>query len=309
MRNMFLAAFSVAALTALMGASIVSAESHSGASLVQGSMVGDRGGAEQTWPISLPADTDASVTLAFWPCLDPNAFQLDVLGPDGVLGTASQAGPCSRTLAWNTGEGGDVTLRMYNYLHNVPTNYSISATGFDLPGGAAPAMDAADTDEEAGDSTAADGEMESADTAETDTAADADVAEVDADAAESDGDEVAADTEDAGGDADSASGAVGTLLGNAGGAFATVDLPVKAGATYNLEMSRGLDVGGNWPAVGFKVWGPNGLVARSTFSYGSPAAASFTAAADDVYTVQIYNYHHGRTLFYALSVEEVAAAD
>ena len=81
-------------------------------------------------------------------------------------------------------------------------------------------------------------------------------------------------------------------------------MPVTSGTTYTLEMSRGLDVGGNWPAVGFHVWGPSGLVASSSMTHDSPASATFTATMDGTYTVQMYNYHHGHTMFYALHVTE-----
>ncbi len=292
MRRILYLTAAIAVGAALLSSGLAYAQDDASAiSTVTGSMTGDRGGAHVTWAVDLPADTDASLRLAFWPCGNAAAFELEVWAPDRMLGKASQSGPCEKLLTWNTGDGGPVTIRFSNYLHGVGTNYSVTAEGFSLPGASAPAAmaDAATTADDAAATTT------DATTADA-TAADAPMA--DTTAATMAADDSATPVVGA----SAASG--GTLFGNSGGAFATHDMPVTEGTTYTLEMSRGLDVGGNWPAVGFHVWGPNGLVASSKASHDSPASATFTAAMDGTYTVQMYNYHHGHTMFYALHVTE-----
>lgn len=289
-----------------MGAAILSSgralaqDDGAALSTVSGSMSGDRGGAHATWDVDLPANTDATLRLSFWPCT-AHAVELEVWGAGGMLGKAGQSGACNKMLSWNTGAGGAATIRFSNYMHNVSTNYAVSAEGFSLPGASAPAP-AADTtaatdDAATADDAAADDTMAATDAAADDTMAAADTAEAPAATA---GDETVMGIEAAG----ETGATTGTLLGNSGGAFATYDLPVTAGTTYNLEMTRGMDAGGNWPSVGFHVWSPNGLVTSSSMSHGSNATASFTATMDGTYTVQMYNYHHGMTMFYALMVNE-----
>ena len=301
MRKFLILTAAIAIGAALLTTGIASADGH--ISTVSGSMNGDFGGAHMSWDVDLPADTDAELRLAYWPCLNPDAVQLEVWGADSMLGSAGWSSPCEKTLAWNTGDGGAASIRFSNYLQGVGTNYSVSAEGFSLPGGDAPAAMMAeetmadDSDEammadDAGDEVMAD-DATMADEGEEAMAEEGDGEMMVAEAA---ADDTVMMADDGSGD----SAANGTLVGNAGGAFATHALPVTSGTTYNLEMTRGMDVGGNWPAVGFHVWGSNGLVASSSMSYGSNAKATFTADMDGEYTVQMYNYHHGRTMFYAL---------
>ncbi|RIL09073.1 hypothetical protein DCC79_12050 [bacterium] len=70
-------------------------------------------------------------------------------------------------------------------------------------------------------------------------------------------------------------------------------------------MHYGTDMGGTWPAIGFKVWGPNGWVASSHAAGSGRAEATFTATGDVKYSIQVYNYHHGVTAFYG--IEAMAA--
>lgn len=292
MRRILILTAAIGLGAALLSSGLVSADGH--VSTVSGTLAGDRGGAHASWDVNLPADTDATLTLAFWPCGVPSALELEVWGANGMLGKARQSGGCEKSLSWNTGDGGPATIRYSNYLHGVPTHYAVGAEGFSLPGGVAPVAPAAPM----ADDTAADDTAMADDAAADATMADTTAADTTTAAAGTE--TMAADTAAAAPVVGAGAAAGGTLLGNSGGAFATHDMPVTAGTTYTLEMSRGLDVGGNWPAVGFHVWGPNGLVASSKATHDSPASATFTAAMDGTYTVQMYNYHHGHTMFYAL---------
>lgn len=296
-------AFGLTTVLLLSVAGNAAADGH----MVTGSGAGNLGGAQMQWNTTLPANTDASMTIGFWPCINPGAIQLDVYGASGLAGSAGQDGPCTKSLSWNTGEGGDVLVQFTNYLHGVGTHWTITTEGFSLGEGAGMM---AETDDAM---MADDGAEAMADDAEmADDAAMADEAMADEAMAEEDGEEMMAE-----GDGEMMAAAAemapkaamvgeqemaGTLVGDIGGAFTTYDMPVSAGQTYNLRMTRGMGVGGNWPGVGFKVWGTNGLVTRSMATYGDPATATFTADADGTYQVQVYNYHHGQTLFYAFDM-------
>ncbi len=267
-----------------------------------GSGTGNVGGAHQQWNATLPANTDAELGITFWPCINPHAIDLEVYDASGLAGAAMQTGPCSKSLSWNTGAGGDVMIQMANYLHGIGTHWTITAEGFSLGEGSA--MMAASMD---------DGMMADSDDA---MMADDDAAMADDDAmmAEDDGEEAMMADDDAmmaEGTSDAMAPKVammgddamaGTLVGDVGGSFFTYDMPVTAGETYTLRMTNGLGVGGNWNGVGFKVWGPNGLVATSTTMHGAPDSVTFTADMDGTYQVQVYNYHHGETLYYAFDM-------
>jgi hypothetical protein len=100
-------------------------------------------------------------------------------------------------------------------------------------------------------------------------------------------------------------------MGDIGGAYGTYPIPVIEGNTYTVTMTYGTPSGGMWPGVGFKVWGPDGLVATGAKPSKHDAdtkTATFTADTTGTYTVQVYNYHHGLVVFYSLEVEEEAAA-
>lgn len=267
---------------------VAAAQSESTSTIVSGTWMGDFGGSYKSWDVTLPADTNVTLTYAFWPCPNASAYDLEVWGAGGLMGSGVQAGACSKELTWNTGAGGPATIRLSNYFGAGPSNWSLTSTGIALPDGVAPAP-------------AAPAEPAAAEPAMADTAAGAAAAMTDTMAA----DATAADTmapaaaAAPAAPAAPASGMAGTLFGDVGGAYATYDMAVMEGQTYTLTMASGMDVGGGWPGIGFNVWGPMGLVAMSHSTYGAPHTATFTAPSSGTYVVQVYNYHPGRTLFYA----------
>ena len=263
---------------------------------VDGSMVGDRGGAYETWEVTLPEDTDVTLTLTHYPCTNNDAISLDVWSPSAMLADSNKIGACTEVAHFNTGSGGSATIRLNNYLHNVGTWYNLQAEGISLPGAAAaPAEEPAMDDEAATES-----DMDEA--AETDAA----TAETAADDMTTD---MTTETEAAEAPADVA-GSGGALFGGPAGAFATHALAVTEGTEYTLTLDYSVDGGGNWSGVGFDVWGPSGLVASSNDVDFNTESATFTAEMDGTYIVNVYNYHP-RNAWYSLvsSTGTITAAD
>ncbi len=91
------------------------------------------------------------------------------------------------------------------------------------------------------------------------------------------------------------------LYGTEGGGITKYDFVAEAGKTYDVTMTYASPNGGTWPGVGFNVWGLSGLVATGATD-GVQSTASFTADGNDMYTVEVYNYHPGVPIFYALTV-------
>lgn len=264
-------------------------------STVSGSWMGDFGGSYKSWDVTLPANTDVTLTYAFWPCNNTGAYDLEVWSAEGMMGSGTQAGACSKELTWNTGAGGPATIRLSNYFGSSPSNWSLTSTGMALADGMAPAMMSEKTMAPAAmmaPAMMATTETMAADTAmmAPDKGMMADDKSMMADHAMSPAMAPAMAP---------ASGMAGTLFGDGSGAIATYDMPVMEGKTYSLTMAGGMDVGGNWPGVGFNVWGPVGLVASSHSAFGMAHSTTFTAPSTGPYVIQVYNYHPGRTLFYA----------
>lgn len=254
-----------------------------------GTLVGDTGGAYQTWNLSLPSNQDVTLTLTHWPCNTGGAIGLNVWGPSGKLAGSSASDACTEMASFNTGDGGSATIQLYNYMHGVGTWWALDAEGISLGAApAAPAAPAATEAEAATDSTAAAGENAMAgESAMTDTTATTEAA--------------AAPAAPAAAAPAAGSLSVGdSLFGDAGGAYDNYNLTVQEGSSYTVEMTIGTDRGGNWPGVGFDVWGPSGHVARGSWVDNDTLSATFTANGDVVYLIQPYNYHHGLTLFYSL---------
>lgn len=247
---------------------------------LSGTMVGDRGGAYQVWNVELPASSDVTLTLSHWPCNTGNAIGVEVWGANGLIGRSRQQDACSQTVSFNTGTGGAAEIKAYNYLSGVGTWWSLSATGMALPGGMAPkpapAVEPAAAEAAA---PAAEGEMAAAAAPAPAPAPAAPMAP--------------------------AAGAVNVdnavLYGTEGGGIMKYDFMVVGGTTYDATLTYASPNGGNWPGVGFTVWGPTGLVAKGSGGVGQ-ASASFTAGGNDMYTVEVHNYHPGVPVFYALSV-------
>jgi hypothetical protein len=262
---------------------------------VSGTMVGDHGGAHMTWDLNLPAATDVTITLAHWPCDIGDAVSFDVWSATDHLASSSQATSCTQEASFNTGDGGPAKLIMHNYLHGVGTWYSLSATGIELPGAQAPAPVVAS--EEAKEAAPAEGVA---------TTAEPVVAAVPAET-------VPVVVEPVAAAAPAAEGVIvdnATVLGDIGGAYGTHVINAEAGKTYKVTMVYGTPVGGTWTGVGFKVWGPEGLVAvgdAPDLHNANEKTATFTAESTGPYTIQVYNYHHGLVLFYSLEVTEETA--
>jgi hypothetical protein len=256
---------------------------------VSGTMVGDVGGAYQTWNVTLPKSTDVTLTLNHWPCNTGDAIGIEVWGPSGNLGMSEQKDACTQELAWNTGAGGPAEVKAFNYLAGVGTWWMLTSTGFTLPGATAPKPVA---------------EKPAAETAEMAKPAAAAVTTTAAKPAAEAAEKPAVAAKPA---TQAAPGMLSVnnvvLYGTEGGGIQKYDLMVKKGTTYNAVMDFASPNGGTWPGVGFKVWGPDGLVAESQADEPGQARATFTAGGDDKYYVEAYNYHSGVPIFYALSVK------
>lgn len=276
--------FVLLAAAVLGFAYVGSAAAQDATSTSYGTLVGNVGGAHMEWTASAEPNTNAMVSVTYSPCIDPDAVSLVVYSSDGQTTTAYRDGHCKKTATWNTSDSDSATIKLSNYLHGVATNYAIETSGLTVAG-AAPAMDAAD-DEMMAD----------------DEAADADAAAAaEEEAAMSDAAETLAANAD-----------TGTVVGDAGGAYATYDVELTAGQRYAGAMVYNMDVGGQWPGVGMTIYGPDGWSYNSSHDmHRSGVTADFVAPADGTYKVQIYNYHPGRVMYYwvsGLPVPNAAAA-
>jgi len=265
---------------------------------ISGTWVGDPGGALMTHELELPAATDATLTLDHWPCVTGQAIAFDLYTPSGMLASSSEASACTQSASFNTGEGGPATLKLYNHLTGVGSWYNLTAEGIDLPGAtmmveeeAAPAEEVM-AEEEAMVEDEAVAMAEETEGEEMTEPAEADMAEGEAMVEE------AAPMMTSGMLADGA-----TLLGNIGGAQGDYMLDVVEGENYTVTMTYGTSAGGMWPGIGFRVYGPEGLVAtgaKPDLFNNDTYSATFTAGETAQYKVQVYNYIHGLMLFYSL---------
>lgn len=262
---------------------------------LSGTLVGDRGGAHMAWDVTLPANADVTIKLAHWPCNTGQSISFAVWGAASKLASSHQHDACTQSAMFNTGAGGMAKLQMSNYLHGVGTWYTLTAEGMTLPEAmpapsAAPAAASTTTEDEPAPAPPPAAAAPKAADMMTDTSASAPAMAAGAMAP-----------------AASINAQDQTLLGNSGGASASYDLMVKEGQSYTVKLHYGTDMGGTWPGIGFKVWGPNGWVASSHATGSGSAEAMFTASGDVKYTIQVYNYHHGVTAFYG--IEAMAAAE
>jgi len=265
-------------------------------STVSGTMVGDGGGAYQIWNVTLPAGTDVTFSLNYWPCNAGDAIGIEAWDASGLLGWSSEADACTQEVSWNTDKGGPAEIKVHNYLDGVGTWWSLTSTGVALPGAVAPV--AAAPVEPAKAEVKGETVMvaKAADTTTTETKA------------------VETTTAEAAPVVAKAEPATGTIMvdnsvlyGDSGGANQMYDLMVTEGTTYDATMVYASPNGGTWPGVGFKVWGPDGLVAQSmTEEFSSVATASFTAEGNNKYYIQVFNYHGGVPVFYSLEVKPAA---
>jgi len=271
----FILPFAVVAL-ALSFAGVTGAAAQTGtASSVDGFLVGDRGGAHQEWTLSVPANTDVTVSVEYAPCAPPNAVSFVAYSSDGQVARARQVGHCRKLAAWNTASSDSVTLKLSYYEHGMVIYYVVNAEGIVLAPVAPPAVAV----EEAAEPAA----VEEAEVVEVVEAAPAPVVVV--------GDRVE-----------------GTVLGTRGGGHVKYEVNLTAGQLYSGLMNYHLDAGGVWPAVGFTVWGPHGrVVAQSKAMHGSPAVVDFVASVTGKYYVNVYNYHPGRTLMFDITGLPIAA--
>jgi hypothetical protein len=289
MRKLMRASAIVAAATVLLGGTAL-AQFQAPESSVSGTMVGNTGGAFQTWNVNAPKDTDVTLTLNHWPCNTGDAVGLEAWGKSGMLGMSSAADACTQVLTFNTGAGGPIEVKQFNYLDGVGTWWMLSGSGVNLPGAtamttttkAAPAMaetKPATTAMTTGGATT----MTTAPAAAAKPAAAAQPAMAPAAAT--------LDVNNA------------VLYGEAGGAFGKYDLMVKKGTTYDAMLQTGSPNGGSWPGTGLEVYGPDGLVTSAGADNTGAASAQFTAGGDDKYYVVVYNYHAGVPIFYHLGVK------
>jgi hypothetical protein len=253
---------------------------------VSGTFVGSPGGTWSTWMVDLPSGKDVTLKLAYWPCNSGGAVGFDVWGATAHLASSSQADACTQHAMFATGDGGKAEIKAYNYLPGVPVWYTLTADGMTLPGATAPAATTTTTT-----TTAATTTMAPATT--TTTMAPATTTTAMAPAAAPAAMAMAA--------SDTLNVQNQTLLGNGGGAASRHDLMVKEGQTYTVKLNYGTDMGGTWPGIGFKVWGPDGWVANSHSTGLGMAESTFTSTGDVKYTVEVYNYHPGVTAFYGLN--------
>jgi hypothetical protein len=259
---------------------------------VSGTMVGNTGGAYETWNVNLPKNTDVSLSLVHWPCNTGGAVGLEVYTAAGQVAASHEQDACTQAVAWNSGDGGKTEVKLYNYLPDIGTWWTLTATGAMLPGAMAPvaAMAAAKTT------------TTMAATTTTTTAPAAAAAAAPATTGSTTAPAMAAKPAMA-----PAVGGVmvdnAVLYGDSGGAYAKYDFLVKNGQTYDAMLQAASPNGGSWPGVGFEVYGPTGLVASASVDSAGMASTSFTATGNDKYTVAVYNYHAGVPIFYHLEVK------
>jgi hypothetical protein len=256
-------------------------------STVDGFIWGNSGGAHQVWDLAVPQNTDVNVSVEYNPCAPPNSVAFVAYSSDGQVVPAHQTAHCTKELAFNTGSSESLELKLSYYEHGQQLYYVVKATGLDLAAVAAPEAEAV-VEEEVKVSEVA------AEEAVTETAA---VAVEEAAPAEEAVVEEAAPVNVS---VVKGTEVEGNVLGTSGGGHVKYDVMLTGGQEYNAIMNYHFDVGGDWPAVGFTVWGPDGVVAMGKHMYGTPAEATFVAPDDAKYTVDVYNYHPGLTLYWNL---------
>jgi hypothetical protein len=273
-------------------------------STASGTIVGNGGGSHLEWNVPVEPNTDVTLKLTYVPCAPSNTVAFSVYAPDGMLASGEPSGSCSRTAAFNSASNDAVMVKLSYYEHGQGLWWVIEADGADLGqaqlmGGEAMAEEPAEAEEMAETEEAA----ETEEMAETDEAAETEeMAETDEAAeAEDMAEEPAADAGTV-----TLGKAEGTLLGTLGGAHAKYDVNLTGGQRYAGVMTYYMDQGGVWPAVGFAVWGPNGLEAISHSMHGMPATVDFVASETGGYTIDVFNYHPGRTMTYILTGMPVA---
>lgn len=255
-------------------------------STVNGTILGDRGGSHIEWTVDVPANTDAMVSVEYAPCAPPNSVALTVYSSDGQVTRAFQAGHCRKTAYWNTGSSETATVKLSYYEHGNVLYYVINTEGIQLT----PVVPMAD--EEMAEDEMADEEMAEEEMAE--------------EPAEEMAEEEMAEEEPV--TAVDAMSVEGTVLGTTGGGHVKYDVMLTGGQRYGGLMTYTMDAGGVWPAVGFMVWGPDGVVAQSSSMHGGPAMVDFVAPVTGQYTIDVYNYHPGRTMMFTITGMPIPAS-
>ncbi len=93
------------------------------------------------------------------------------------------------------------------------------------------------------------------------------------------------------------------LVGDQTGVFDTYLLTFEMNTEVTVSMSYGPAGPIFAPGVGFNIWGEGERIAESELVDGQlPEVATFTALAGEVYEIQVYNYIHGETVGYQLTV-------
>ena len=281
MRKIVLPLVLLAAFALFVGAA--AAQETETVSAVGGTLVGDRGGSHMEWTAAVPANTDVQLTVTYSPCGSPDGVTLMVYSDDGQVTKANPDGHCTKTAFWNTAGSTSANIKLSNYLHGIALNYILASKGFTLEG----AEMVSDTATMQAEMDAADAEMMAEEAAETE-AMEAEVTET-----------------------LKANAATGEVLGTNGGGHSKYDIDLEAGGTYAALMTYNMDVGGTWPSVGFDIWGPGGSVVASGVKeqHGNNFAVNFSAPMDGTYTVDVYNYHPGRMMYYTITGMPVPAAE
>ena len=271
----FVLPLALMAVFALVFMGAATAQDDTPVSIVNGTIVGDRGGSHVEYTATMPQNTDVEVTVEYSPCGDAAAIPLVVYSDDGQVTQGVEDGHCRKSANWNTAGGTGATIKLSNYLHGIALYYVMGSTGFDIDNAAVATT--------IGDVTTVVKEAEAADKAAAD-----------------------AETMAAAGEAAGmleANAATGEVLGTSGGGHDKYDIELTGGEEYGAIMSYVMDAGGTWPAVNFKIWGPGGgVVAEGVPSqHGNLRTADFVAPSDGTYTVDVYNYHAGHTAYYTIT--------
>ncbi|MFN2251920.1 MAG: hypothetical protein ACK2UL_08380 [Anaerolineae bacterium] len=263
---------------------------------VNGQFVGDRGGSHVEYTAAMPQNTDVSVSVEYSPCGDASALPLVVYANDGQVIHGYEDGHCRKTAAWNSAGGTEATVKFSNYLHGVALYYVLTAEGFNVETATMTTVTEPVMAEEAAMET----EEEATETEE--------VAMAEEEEAEGEGIDAVAVAEKvfAAGEAVGmleANATTGEVLGTNGGGHSKYQIELMGGKPYGAIMSYAMDVGGTWPAVNFKVWGPSGgvVAAGVPSQHGNLRTVDFVAPEDGVYTVDVYNYHSGHTAYYTIT--------
>ncbi|MHB9034548.1 MAG: hypothetical protein ACYC6L_16060 [Anaerolineae bacterium] len=94
-----------------------------------GTLVGSRGGAYASFPVTFESSSAVNLVLDVWPydLVIANGIGLNVYGPQGLAGSASAQGSSNQLkLSFTPQAGAEYTVQVYNYLEGLPLHFTLS---------------------------------------------------------------------------------------------------------------------------------------------------------------------------------------